>query len=234
MYSPRYHPVLEYFRRIKFVTRIFFAMFPKRFVNRGYEIAQRLLFDTVAALDGAGVPYHLDYGTLLGMVRDGDFIPWDNDVDLAIFPGETDSLRLACDALRQRGWKVREFELPPEFDADRSGWRPGDTWMVRVIHPATLRFPREYWVELVIKRFEGPYISWVIMWHDQANICSVDSALVSRTRKISYAGRLLLIPEGAEAYLSQIYSDWRTPKTDYDAKTEDGATIRTLPLSNDA
>lgn len=42
------------------------------------------LKQTAAELDAVGIPYFLDTGTLLGAVRDGTFIPWDNDIDIGI------------------------------------------------------------------------------------------------------------------------------------------------------
>lgn len=50
-----------------------------------------------AVLSEGKVPYYLDYGTLLGLVRDGGFIPNDCDLDLSVLPGRAipqDVLRL--------------------------------------------------------------------------------------------------------------------------------------------
>ena len=46
--------------------------------------AKRLLFDTADILEERGVPFLLACGTALGAYRHNGFIPWDNDVDIAV------------------------------------------------------------------------------------------------------------------------------------------------------
>jgi len=43
-----------------------------------------ILEATIGALDRHGIGYYLDYGTLLGAVRDKAFIPWDDDMDISL------------------------------------------------------------------------------------------------------------------------------------------------------
>lgn len=51
---------------------------------RGNQVKLELLWATSLYLDLLDIPYYLMFGTLLGAVRDGDFIQWDTDVDIAI------------------------------------------------------------------------------------------------------------------------------------------------------
>ncbi len=65
--------------------------------NRFSDIQlNELAWDFIKAFAGItsklGVRYWVDYGTLLGMVRDGELIPWDSDVDFSILEENKDHL----------------------------------------------------------------------------------------------------------------------------------------------
>lgn len=51
-----------------------------------------LLFDVCDALDDVGITYWLDFGSLLGIHRDSDLIPYDNDIDLVVLDPDWPSL----------------------------------------------------------------------------------------------------------------------------------------------
>jgi len=64
------------------------------------------LGDVKQILDDAGVKYWLDYGTLLGAVRDGKFIPWDNDIDLGAMSTESDKIIAKLPEFEREGFTV--------------------------------------------------------------------------------------------------------------------------------
>jgi len=60
-------------------------------------------------LDKAGVQYWLDCGTLLGAVRNGRFIPWDNDIDLGIWHKDVNKIAKIIENLHIKGFLAYFF-----------------------------------------------------------------------------------------------------------------------------
>lgn len=56
--------------------------------------------------DSAGVEYWLSFGTLLGAIREGKFIGWDNDLDFGARLSEVGKVFSVIPELAKRGWRV--------------------------------------------------------------------------------------------------------------------------------
>lgn len=86
--------------------------------GRSRPINQAALFKNTQEVTGIfnalGIRWCLSHGTILGVRRDGDTIPWDDDVDLAIFSDDRPKLAEARLKLRENG-----FYCPAEGDPNR-------------------------------------------------------------------------------------------------------------------
>lgn len=56
------------------------------------ELARETLLFIVDILEKENIPYFVDHGTLLGIVRDGDLIPWDDDIDISIYQKDMEQI----------------------------------------------------------------------------------------------------------------------------------------------
>ena len=83
-------------------------------VLRKLQLAElNILRDIDSVCRAEGIPYFLECGTLLGAVRHGGFIPWDDDVDVGMLrPDYERFLKVAPKALGQ-GYAVCEPRTNP-------------------------------------------------------------------------------------------------------------------------
>ena len=74
------------------------------------SVARSNLFDLADVLQKRGLRYGLIYGTLLGAVRDGDFIEWDEDVDLFVLDEDREALLSSLRDIASKGLLVVRYD----------------------------------------------------------------------------------------------------------------------------
>lgn len=117
--TPNYSSPRKPFRRIvrppKKVTPIWEI---GQLGGRGRPINQIVLFNNAKEVtdlfNQLGIRHCLSHGTILGVRRDGDTIPWDDDVDIAIFSTDRPKMAEARTKLREKG-----FYVPDEGDPNK-------------------------------------------------------------------------------------------------------------------
>lgn len=71
------------------------------------KVAVAALRQVKEVLDEHGIEFWLDFGTLLGAIRDGKFIPWDGDIDLGTWSDQNPKITMAFQELRDKEFEVR-------------------------------------------------------------------------------------------------------------------------------
>lgn len=70
-----------------------------------HEKLYKLLTDVTSVLKREGITYWIDGGTLLGAVRHGEIIPWDDDADLGVFDCDWEKVCALKDRFLEMGYE---------------------------------------------------------------------------------------------------------------------------------
>lgn len=198
--APIYRPGLHWLK---------YRLENKRFRSNGHQVMQA----ADEALQAAGVQYWLDFGTLLGAVRDGGFIKHDLDIDVGVFLKDH-SLSIRENFL-QRGFELKHTMLIEDgkYGMEESYLYEGVTFDIFYyqLEGATMRchlFPLNEKGEREILELSMTY---------------------SGFRTIDFAGCQVKIPKDTDLRLRETYGDgytesnphWNTMTDAFNAKKID-------------
>ncbi len=162
-------------------------------------------------LDSFAIPFWLDWGTLLGCVRDGDLIPHDNDIDVGIL-AESWTPQLA-QALRDHGFLLHPtYCYPCLIDRFFAGEPPSVPRSIGLRHksiPVGLA-----WMDVYLY-FAGPGIRFTDRsryWYTYSGFLECRAWQVENWEQTSFLGTTFRIPADAPSYLKNIYgATWKVP-----------------------
>lgn len=173
-----------------------------------------LFLDVCDTLAELGVPYHLEGGTLLGLVRDGQLLPWDPDCDVSILRGDEGRVPEICRSLRAKGWRISQRHYP----AEGVGYAPGNALrLIKVKGRSKWYFtPDSTCCDIFIKTRHEGFVYW------QAKGCTmrVPERHYDGAETIHWEGRRLPGPLDTDGYLRAKYGDWSVPVKEWSAKNE--------------
>ncbi len=180
------------------------------------ETAKKMLWDVTSILEKENIPYILDYGTLLGIVREKRLLPWDTDLDISI---DYDFVK-AFKKIRWKIWLKGYRTRIRYYEKDVFGFKKGSVRIIKVQTRKFLFFRGYRLMDIFTKRkidnqhfytvYRTPYV-----------LKSVPAKYYDNRTKIEFDSREYSVPEDYRGYLSYVYGDWKTPVKEWDAATSD-------------
>lgn len=172
------------------------------------------------ALCDSGYLYFATCGTLLGIVRDNEFINGDNDVDYSIYTPDDFDWTTFEKKLNKFGFlKIRQFKV--------KGVIREQTYMrgkLTVDFFTIFERDGEFYSNGFFKMNDFIYSS-----PDEYSIREVRFIPVFHTQKVTFKGIQVTIPESIEEVLVCCYGDsWRIPDPDWDDNSEIRKNIKIL------
>ena len=86
--------------------------------GKNAKIAYDMLRDVTKILKENNITYWLDFGTLLGAVRENRLLPWDNDLDISIREKDSQKLREILPQIKQIGYRTYERFVTNRYKED--------------------------------------------------------------------------------------------------------------------
>ncbi len=183
--------------------------------------ARELLYYITTLLDENNIEYHLEGGTLLGLVRDGDLLPWDYDIDISIDISNAEKLKALRKVFWKKGLKLSVKYSKKSFNAIKVG-QP----RIFKVKPITSSISR-----LFIKNYSKKAMICDIFvkvsddkftyWQAKEKVLRVCQSHYRGHETIEYNGRQLKVPLNYKDYLTAKFGDWSIPVKEWNCKDDE-------------
>lgn len=146
------------------------------------EIAFDNLRDFLVIMNDGGIKTGPIFGSLLGIIRDHDFISWDEDIDLFMLKEQEDKFDLLLPTLKEKGFELVRYERRGLYSFMRHG-EYIDVYVLEDIGAGIRYSGSDFFFE-----------------KDFTDTVSFD-----------FKGIQINIPKKIERHLELLYGDWKTP-----------------------
>ncbi|MDP4528329.1 LicD family protein [Alkalimonas delamerensis] len=180
-----------------------------------YMLSKVLLKELSNLLQKNHIPHYIDHGTLLGIVRDNDLLPWDDDVDLGLPSEYADQAfdlisiflkTFTSDFSENNRWRA----LKIDGDLDTPEGRKSCCRIIKIYNEDDINNPVKY-VDFFITYKVGKKRYWKV------GDCtlSVHSEIVEELNLLPFEDHYLPAPINKEDYLTCLYKNWRVPNKEW-------------------
>jgi len=188
--------------------------------------------NTINTLDEHGVDYWLEYGTLLGLIRDNGFIPGDTDIDIALDESNFKKTTNLIPIFQKTGFNIKLKFFNSRYATKIIQLYPNlvgegfhvDLYQFKTInnHPYRMEIVRDNFIASKINNFRIvlPFCNlldkFLLFVSDFFSFKKILIFPRVDTKEIGFYDIMVKIPANAEHHLCFLYGDnWRTPNRDH-------------------
>ncbi len=178
-------------------------------------VALKMLEDVSDILEKNNIEFCLESGTLLGIVREGRLLPWDNDVDISIKEEYLDKLLSSLSEISSLGYRVRS----KIFENDSEPFKKGVTRIVKIRNNRFFFFRGKVTLDIYIKFKKDDKYYYQCGQTKKASNATFYEGL----EEITFNEKKYKIPSNHEAYLTCKYGNWKIVDKSWNAFEDDNA-----------
>lgn len=180
------------------------------------KMANKMLHDITAIMEKNNIPYVLEAGTLLGIIRENRLLPWDNDLDITVT--RQDATRLL--KRRYKFWFKGYRTRIRKFKKDRGPFKKGTPRILKIQTRKLFFFKGVSLMDIFIKELiEDEYYWTVSDKHPVLKSCP--RQYYEERTLYEYQNKKYWVPKDYTGYLTYHYGDWKTPVKEWNFRTDD-------------
>lgn len=166
------------------------------------EFARENLLKLTRLFTENDIKYFADFGTLLGIARDGDLISWDDDIDLSILVEDFEKVVVFFEN------QIRNFDLYDDIKCEiHATYNKVKNEPINIslsFKTDNLKPIRDFQINIAILTIE-----------DELAVQSMNRSPkhhFEKQQQIVFWGEKISVPFEYESYLELTYGDWKTPR----------------------
>ncbi len=192
-----------------------------RLEGENLKIALEILRDVTFEMEAASIPYWLEGGTLLGIIRENRLLPWDNDMDISMYKTDQKKLLRVVLKLILKGYRISI----KRYRQDIGPFKKGEFRMLKIRNFEPFFRKGKVMLDIFIKRkINGEYF-WTVGVKSPV-LKSSPSRFYDELDWTEFNGKRYMITKDYNGYLTYRYGDWKTPVRSWNFKKDDKAIVQ--------
>ncbi|HOD17125.1 MAG TPA: LicD family protein [Candidatus Cloacimonadota bacterium] len=178
--------------------------------------ALKMLADIISILEKENIPYLLEAGTLLGIIRENRLLPWDSDMDITVLQPYEKKLLSARKKMWLAGYRTRIHR----YKKDTGPFKKGTVKILRIQTRKFLFFKGVSLMDIFLKTLIDDEYYWTV--DDKHPVLkSCPRQYYEQLTQYEFMGKLYSVPADYKGYLTYHYGDWQVVKKEWNFRTDD-------------